>query len=222
MAEEDGDGSPPDAKRARLSGGDAEAGGSEGGERAPKAEASGAADGAPAAAAADDAGADAPAGAAGAADADARRRERGTDAEAGPSGAPPSAPTEADKRYERENWLAQQARSLDVVAQRMRSSASRRVHSHGGCAPPAWQEADGELRFLVIQNDRVEQHLIWCVPRHARVLRVRSRTLARGAALRTWAGARARGGVACRVGAAGAALAARSWRWRRVHARELP
>jgi hypothetical protein len=52
-------------------------------------------------------------------------------------------------------------------------------------SPP--QEADGELRFLVIANDRDnEQHLVWCAARAAclRVLRLAGRVHARCACRR--------------------------------------
>jgi Acetyltransferase (GNAT) family len=73
---------------------------------------------------------------------------------AGTAGADGAAPKVVDKRLERQAYLAKQA-SVAVY------NSGSGVSAHTLLA----QEADAELRFTVIENDKQEQHTIWCVAR---------------------------------------------------------
>jgi len=77
---------------------------------------------------------------------------------AGTAGADGAAPKVVDKRLERQAYLAKQA---SVAVSPCDNNSGSGVSAHTLLA----QEADAELRFTVIENDKQEQHTIWCVAR---------------------------------------------------------
>jgi Acetyltransferase (GNAT) family len=75
---------------------------------------------------------------------------------AGTAGADGAAPKVVDKRLERQAYLAKQASGLCHLVTTSLVSLAHTLLA---------QEADAELRFTVIENDKQEQHTIWCVAR---------------------------------------------------------